>query len=131
MTAIPPGQGLAMIRAEMARQHDDALASYRSARPAARAVAASIARTGRLTLLAMGGSHWVNRAAAILYRRAGIEVGCEVVSEVLVDPLPDLPRTVVVTSQSGASGEVVAFLDTPTGRAERFGLTLDPASALG
>jgi fructoselysine-6-P-deglycase FrlB-like protein len=131
MTAIPPGQGLTMIRAEMARQHADARASYAGAGEAAERVAASIRRTGRLTLLAMGGSHWVNRAAAVLYRQAGIEVGAEVLSEILVAPLPDLERTVLITSQSGASGEVVAYLDTPAGRAERFGLTLDPASPLG
>ena len=95
-----------MIRAEMARQHEDARASFAAARPAARAIAASIARTGRLTLLAMGGSHWVNRAAATLYRAIGIEVACEVLSEVLITPLPNLPRTVLVTSQSGNSGEL-------------------------
>lgn len=131
MSAIPPGQGLTMIRAEMARQHADARASFAAARPLAREIAASLARTGRLSLLAMGGSHWVNRAAAVLYRRLGIEVGCEVLSEVLVTPLPNLARTVLVTSQSGASGEVVAYLETSAGQAERFGLTLDPASALG
>lgn len=131
MSSIPPGQGLAMIRAEMARQHADARASFAAARPAARQIAASLARTGRLTLLAMGGSHWVNRAAATLYRGLGIEVACEVLSEVLITPLPNLPRTVLVTSQSGASGEVVAYLDTPAGQAERYGLTLDPTSALG
>lgn len=131
MSAIPPGQGLAMIRAEMARQHADARASLAGAGGRAGEIAASIRRTGRLTLLAMGGSHWVNRAAAVLYRRAGVEVASEVLSEVLVDPLPDLPRTVLVTSQSGASGEVVAYAGLPAGRAERFGLTLDPDSALG
>jgi fructoselysine-6-P-deglycase FrlB-like protein len=131
MNNILPGTGLAMIKAEMARQHVDARSSFHGAAGAARQVADSIGRTGRLTLAAMGGSHWVNRAAAVLYRRLGIEVECEVLSELLITPQPDLARTVLVTSQSGNSGEVVAFLDRAAGRQERFGLTLDPASALG
>lgn len=131
MSAIVPGTGLAMIEAEMARQHADALASFHGAGPMAAEVAQSIRRTGRLTLAAMGGSHWVNRAAAVAYRRLGIEVETEVLSELLITPQPDRERTVVLVSQSGNSGEIVAFLDTPAGKQERFGLTLDPASALG
>ena len=66
MNVILPGTGLAMIKAEMARQHADAQSSFQGATGVARQVADSIARTGRLTLAAMGGSHWVNRAAAVL-----------------------------------------------------------------
>ncbi|MDQ0392333.1 SIS domain-containing protein [Labrys monachus] len=130
-TAFVPGTGLAMIEAEMARQHADALASFHGAGVMAERIADSIGLTGRLTLAAMGGSHWVNRAAAVLYRRLGIEVETEVLSELLITPQPDRPRTVLVTSQSGNSGEVVAFLDRSAGRQERFGLTLDAQSALG
>ncbi|MFT4134091.1 MAG: hypothetical protein QM760_23190 [Nibricoccus sp.] len=131
MSTIVPGTGLAMIEAEMARQHADALASFHGAGPMAARLADSIRRTGRLTLAAMGGSHWVNRAAAVLYRRLGIEVETEVVSELLITPQPDRERTVLLVSQSGNSGEIVAFLERPAGRQERFGLTLDADSALG
>ncbi|CAM5769807.1 aminotransferase [Labrys miyagiensis] len=131
MSTIVPGSGLTMIEAEMARQHADARASFHGAGPVASKLAESIRRTGRLTLAAMGGSHWVNRAAAVLYRRLGVEVETEVLSELLITPQPDRERTVLLVSQSGNSGEIVAFLERPPGRQERFGLTLDPASALG
>lgn len=122
--------GLAAIRAEMARQHADARASFDDARSVAVDVARSIRRNGRLMLLGMGGSHWVNRTAAILLRRAGIEVAAEVLSEALLVPFPDRPRTVLLTSQSGGSGEILRYLDKPLGAEDRFGLTLDPASGL-
>jgi fructoselysine-6-P-deglycase FrlB-like protein len=126
---MPPGQ--AAILAEMARQHADALATLETARPAAEAVAASLRRTGRLTLLGMGGSHWVNRTAATLYRALGVDVEAAVLSEVLLAPLSARPRTVLITSQSGRSGEVVLYLDGPARAEERFGLTMDAESPLG
>ncbi len=122
MTDAP---GLRAIEAEMARQHADALASFEAAAPTAALVAASARRTGRLLLLGMGGSHWVNRTAVPLYRACGLDAAAEVLSEALDAPRPDAPRTVLVVSQSGASGEVVRYLDEPAGAAERFGLTLD------
>lgn len=124
------GSGLSAIKAEMARQHADARASFEEARAGAVEVARSIGRTGLLTLLGMGGSHWVNRTAAVLYRKAGVEVAAEVVSEVLITPLPPHARTVLLVSQSGGSGEILRYLDRAAGGEERFGLTLDPASAL-
>lgn len=122
--------GLAAIEAEMARQHADARASFEAARDVAARVARSIRRTGRLTLLGMGGSHWVNRSAAVLYRAAGLEASAEVLSEALIAPFPDRPRTVLLTSQSGRSGEVLRYLDKPLGAEDRFGLTLDAESPL-
>ncbi len=118
--------GLELLHAEMARQGADAIASLEAAVGAAEQVGDSIRRTGRLVLLGMGASHWVNRSAEIMYRRAGIEVASHPLSEVLVTPLPDRPRTVIVTSQSGRSGEVLLYLDQPAHAEERFGLTLDP-----
>ena len=128
---MPDTSGLMAIKAEMARQRADALASFETARAGAAMIAASVQRTGRLLLLGMGGSHWVNRTAAALYRSCGIDVAAEVLSELLITPLPIAPRTALITSQSGASGEVVRYLDSESGAEERFGLTLDPSSSLG
>lgn len=122
--------GRSQIAAEMNRQHGDALASFVQNAKVATQIAASIRRTGRLTLLGMGGSHWVNRTAMFLYRQAGIEVQAEVLSEALHCPLPDVPRTVILTSQSGGSGEISHYLDKAFQGEERFGLTLNPDSIL-
>jgi fructoselysine-6-P-deglycase FrlB-like protein len=122
--------GRAQIAAEMDRQHADALASFAHNAEVAAKIADSIWRTGRLVLLGMGGSHWVNRTAMFLYRQAGIEVQCEVLSEALHAPLPNGPRTVIITSQSGGSGEVSHYLDMPVHGEERFGLTLNKDSIL-
>ena len=123
-------EGERLVAAEMARQHRDAAASVAANGEMAARVAASVRRTGRLALLGMGGSHWVDRTAMFAYRDLGIEVQAEVVSEVLSVPLPGGPRTVVVASQSGGSGEIGVFLDTPPRGEERFGLTLNPDGAL-
>jgi len=122
--------GLELIRAEMARQHDDALASLAENKGAAARAAASMRRTGRLVLLGMGGSHYVNRMAESLYRAQGIDATALVVSEALRAPLPPQPRTVLLTSQSGRSGEIVHYLDRATEGEERFGMTLDADSPL-
>jgi fructoselysine-6-P-deglycase FrlB-like protein len=126
---VPDGR--AQIAAEMARQHNDAVASFAQNAELAAKIAASIRYTGCLLLLGMGGSHWVNRTAMFLYRHAGIEVQCEVLSEALHCPLPDKPRTVIITSQSGGSGEISHYLDLPRKNEERFGLTLNAGSILG
>lgn len=125
MTVLKTSTGYEAIRAEMARQRADAYASFAAAQPLAAEIADSIRRTGQLTLLGMGGSHWVNRTAAVLYRQAGLDVSAEVLSEVLFTPLPPRPRTVLLVSQSGGSGEIAPYLDRPVGADERFGLTLD------
>ena len=122
--------GLDLLHAEMARQSSDAIASIQAAAAPAARVADSIHRTGRLVLLGMGASHWANRAAEIMYRRAGIDVVSYPLSEILDTPLPDVPRTVLVTSQSGRSGEVVLYFNQPARGEERFGITLDPDSDL-
>jgi fructoselysine-6-P-deglycase FrlB-like protein len=122
--------GLASIEREMQRQQHDAIASFNSAQVIAKQIASSISSTGRLALLGMGSSHWVNRAAAVSYRALGIDVQSEVLSEILLAPFSPLPRTVLVTSQSGRSGEVVRYLETSHTNEQRFGLTLDAEGPL-
>jgi fructoselysine-6-P-deglycase FrlB-like protein len=122
--------GLSLIRYEMARQYGDALVSFEASHAMAKQIAESVLRTGRLCLLGMGGSHWVNRAAMFAYREIGIEVQAEVLSEVLFRRLPDQLRTVVLVSQSGNSGEIAHYLKTPSLNEERFGMTLNGDSSL-
>ncbi len=122
--------GLVAIDREMARQHADALASYEGAAAAAQAVAASLKKTGRLLLLGMGGSHAVGRAVEPLYRALGIDAIALPLSEQLGEPLSLEGRTVLVTSQSGESAEVVRWFDETGGTADTFGLTLEGGSFL-
>jgi len=123
--------GLELIRDEMRRQHADALASLEQARAVAKRVADSARATGRLVLLGMGGSQYVNRIVEPLYRAQGIDATALVVSEVLRAPLPAARRTVLLTSQSGGSGEILHYVERPAGQEERFGMTLNADSALG
>ncbi len=120
--------GLDLLTSEMSRQHADALATLTACDAAAQAAARAIRAKGRLMLLGMGGSHWVNRMAEPLYRAAGIDATAQALSEYMRAPLPGDPA-LLITSQSGASGEVVRFL---AGRDDRaiIGLTLAPESRL-
>jgi len=118
MTAERPRpSGLLAIDREMARQHEDALASFENNGEAAVKVAASIRKNGRLVLLGMGASHAVARAVEPLYRSHGIDAVALPLSEQLGQPLPLAGRTVIVTSQSGESAEVLRW----------FAETVDPA----
>ncbi len=123
--------GLELIRDEMGRQHADALASLDQARDVAKRVADSARSTGRLVLLGMGGSQYVNRIAEPIYRGRGIDATALVVSEVLRAPLPPSRRTVLLVSQSGGSGEILRYAERPAGEEERFGMTLNADSPLG
>lgn len=125
---IPATTGLAQLNAETARQFDDALATWQTSTPAAVEAAAAIRNTGRLLLLGMGGSHWINRAAEPFYRRAGVDASAHVLSEFMRAPL-EREAAILLTSQSGASGEVLRYLDEGP-RGPVFGLTLDPESPL-
>lgn len=133
--ARTPGPGLAALRADMARQFVDGLRTLDEAAAPALAAAQSLRRTGRLLLLGMGASHWVGRAVEPLYRLAGVDATAQALSEYQHAPIVPRPRTVMLTSQSGASGEVVRYL-ADHGSApgavlpDTFGLTLDPASPL-
>lgn len=123
--------GLLAIRAEMARQHADALASIAGAAAPAAEVAASLRRTGRLLLLGMGGSHAVGRVVEPIYRRLGIEAIALPLSEQLGQPLPLPDRTVIVTSQSGESAEVLRWFRQSGKTKDVFGITMEPTSSLG
>lgn len=123
--------GLVAIDREMARQHADALASFEQAGATAEKIAASLKRTGRLLLLGMGGSHAVGRAVEPLYRAHGIDAIAVPLSEQLGQPLPLEDRTVLVTSQSGESAEVVRWFAEVGNVRDTFGLTLEEKSFLG
>ncbi|WP_192255008.1 SIS domain-containing protein [Mesorhizobium silamurunense] len=123
--------GLAAIDREMARQHEDAIASFKNNTDIAGQVAASIRRNGRLVLLGMGASHAVARTVEPLYRARGIDAIAVPLSEQLGQPLPLTGRTVLVTSQSGESAEVVRWFSEAGQRADIFGLTLEAGSFLG
>ncbi|WP_411970545.1 SIS domain-containing protein [Mesorhizobium sp. BR115XR7A] len=122
--------GLTAIDREMARQHADARASFENNAAMAADVAASIRKSGRLLLLGMGGSHAVGRAVEPLYRALGIDALALPLSEQLGQPLPLADRTVLVTSQSGESAEVVRWFAQAGGSSDVFGLTLEGGSFL-
>jgi fructoselysine-6-P-deglycase FrlB-like protein len=122
--------GLIAIDREMARQHADALTSYDNARQTAQAIAESLKKTARLLLLGMGGSHAVGRAVEPLYRACGIDAIALPLSEQLGQPLALDGRTVIITSQSGESAEVVRWFSETGGSADTFGLTLEQGSFL-
>lgn len=125
-----PPSGLIAIREEMARQHGDALNSILAAGDAADRLAASIQRTRKVLFLGMGASHAVGRAVEPLYRDLGFEAIALPLSEQLGQPLPSAGYTVVITSQSGESAEVLRW-GAEFGRGgDVFGMTLDGGSHL-
>jgi fructoselysine-6-P-deglycase FrlB-like protein len=122
--------GLVAIDREMARQTADALASFDQNKAMAQTLADAIRHSGSLLMLGMGGSHAVARVVEPLYRDLGIDALALPLSEQLGAPLPLAGRTVLVTSQSGESAEVIRWFDT-AGRPEHvFGLTLEGGSSL-
>ncbi|WP_428425984.1 SIS domain-containing protein [Pararhizobium sp.] len=123
--------GLQAIDREMARQNADAIASFEGNGERAKAIATSLRETGGLLLLGMGGSHAVNRAVEPLYRALGIEAIAVTLSEQLGMPLAIEGRTVLITSQSGESAEVLRWFSETGGSEDTFGLTLEEASFLG
>ncbi|MBS9721925.1 aminotransferase [Tianweitania sp. BSSL-BM11] len=123
--------GLTTLRAEMARQFSDGLQSHALAHPQAVPIAARIRQTGKLLMLGMGASHWANRMALASYREAGIDAAAEVLSEAMRAPQPDRPRVTLLTSQSGNSGEIAAYLERIRDHADHVGLTLNADSTLG
>jgi fructoselysine-6-P-deglycase FrlB-like protein len=127
-------EGLLAIDREMARQHADAVASYETSQATAQIIAASLTKTKKLLLLGMGGSHAVGRAVEPLYRALGIDAIAIPLSEQLGQPLALDGRTVLVTSQSGESAEVVRWFDETSdgtgANADTFGLTLEGGSFL-
>lgn len=130
MTATRP-EGLLAVDREMARQHADAIASVAASKEVAAKAAASLRRTGRLLMLGMGGSHAVARAVEPCYRALGIDAVSLPMSEQLTSPLPIAGRTIIVTSQSGESVEVVRWFKETGGTADTFAFTLEAGSFLG
>lgn len=123
-------EGLLAIDREMSRQNSDAIASFESAGEIAKGIAASLGKTGKLLMLGMGGSHAVGRAVEPLYRALGIEAIALTLSEQLGEPLALSDRTILVTSQSGESAEVIRWFAETGGTSETFGLTLEASSSL-
>ncbi|MAS04452.1 MAG: aminotransferase [Ahrensia sp.] len=126
--SLPSGHQ--QLLAEMGRQRGDALKTIARLRPQAGSHAALIADAGRLVLLGMGGSHWINRAAEPHYRACRIDATAHVLSEAMRAPLAGRSQLRIVTSQSGASGEIVRYLDEHPGLDRIIGMTLDPDSPL-
>ncbi|OCP15302.1 MULTISPECIES: aminotransferase [unclassified Ensifer] len=123
--------GLIAIDHEMARQASDAVASFHAAQALTGRIAASLKATGRLLLLGMGGSHAVGRAVEPLYRAHGIDAIALPLSEQLGQPLAIEGKTILVTSQSGESAEVLRwFAETNGATGDTFGLTLEGDSFL-
>ena len=122
--------GLVAIDREMKRQRADAVASFHDARDMAMKIAASLRRTGRLLLLGMGGSHAVGRGVEPLYRALGIDAIALPLSEQLGQPLRVDGATILMTSQSGESAEVLRWFAETGGTPETFGLTLEASSFL-
>lgn len=121
--------GMVAIELEMARQAQDAQASFAAAGPRAVEIAASLRQTGRVVLLGMGASHALNRTVEQFYRAHGIDAVALPLSEQLSMPLPLVGKTVLLASQSGESAEVVRWLETARA-GDVFGVTLDANSAL-
>jgi fructoselysine-6-P-deglycase FrlB-like protein len=122
--------GLELIRQEMSRQHADALASLEANQTTAKQIADRLKQTNRLVLLGMGGSHFANHSAEVEYKKLGLDATALLISEILYYPLPDKKRVVLISSQSGESGEIIQYLKKPKGLEERFGVTLNGESTL-
>lgn len=124
--------GLELIERERARQHQDALSTLDQ--PDNQALAARIANSarqaGQLLLLGMGASHHANLVATAIFRQLGVETFALPLSEALYAPLPARARTVILTSQSGGSVEAERYLEQPQAHEDRYGMTLNPESAL-
>lgn len=122
--------GLVAIEEEMARQNADALASFENASTMAATIAQSLRKTRQLLLLGMGGSHAVGRAVEPFYRSLGIDAIAVPLSEQLGHPLALHGKTILVTSQSGESAEVLRWFDEAGDLTDTFGLTLEEGSTL-
>jgi fructoselysine-6-P-deglycase FrlB-like protein len=126
--ALPSAQ-LALYD-EMARQIADSRASILQAQPLGEEIAASLRRTKCLLLLGMGGSHAAGRAVEPLYRAHGIETFALPVSDQLSQPLSLQGKTVIITSQSGESAEVLRWFDEMSQEPDVYGLTMEADSSL-
>ncbi len=128
--ATPP-EKLQPLYDEMARQMRDSRDSIAGNAERAAQIAGTIRANGRLVLLGMGGSHAVGRILEPCYRALGIDAVALPLSEQLDKPLPLDGRTVIVTSQSGESAEVLRWFREGLAPCDAFGLTMEPGSSLG
>lgn len=123
-------EALAAIHREMARQMTDARATMMGVKARAAEVAELIRHSGRLVLLGMGGSHAVGRIVEPWYRARGIDTVALPLSEQLDRPLDLARRTVLMTSQSGESAEVLRWFHDGHAAGEIFGMTMEAGSSL-
>lgn len=127
---LPLPAELLAIRAGMARQNADALASLVPARPMAQRVAASLMGTGQVLLLGSRSSHLCGRMAAPAYRKLGLAAQALPFAEQIEAPQPPGGRTLLVTSRSGECLDACHWLEETGGTPDSFGLTLVPDSFL-
>lgn len=121
---------LELLYAEMARQMDDSRRSITQNAQLAHEIAATIKKRQSLVLLGMGGSHAVGRALAPCYRALGINAVALPLSEQLDAPLNLAQSSVIITSQSGESAEVLRWFTQGSAPEDTFGLTMEPRSSL-
>jgi fructoselysine-6-P-deglycase FrlB-like protein len=122
--------GVALLEAEMVRQHADARDLIEQNQELTKEIAASVAATGRLVLTGMGTSHYGNRVAEAALRGAGLDATAIVTSELLNSLEIPRRRTLILVSQSGESGEIAAYLGRQKEAANEYGLTLARGSPL-
>lgn len=125
-----PPEKLQPLYDEMARQMTDSRASITGNAERAAEIATSIRANGRLMLLGMGGSHAVGRILEPCYRALGIDAVALPLSEQLDKPLPLVGRTVIVTSQSGESAEVLRWFREGLAPRDAYALTMEGSSTL-
>ncbi|KAA8613211.1 SIS domain-containing protein [Salipiger aestuarii] len=125
-----PPEKLQPLYDEMARQMRDSRDSIAGNADRAAQIADTIRANGRLVLLGMGGSHAVGRILEPCYRALGIDAVALPLSEQLDKPLPLDGRSVIVTSQSGESAEVLRWFREGLAPADAFALTMESGSTL-
>jgi fructoselysine-6-P-deglycase FrlB-like protein len=121
---------MAILNEERSRQRRDACDSFAQAIEPAGRIAHRLRSAGRLALIGMGGSHFINRIVEPMYRIAGLDATAHTASEMAQAGLPQGERATIITSQSGASSEIQALLTAPRHLSDCFGLTLETDSPL-
>ncbi len=108
-----------------------AMKEYESYGPELEKIAALNPR--RILFTGMGSSHYCSQPAVIRLIEAGFEARVEAASEILYYEYRDItPDTLLIlTSQSGGSGEIVDIINRLPAEQTVIGITNDPESALG
>jgi len=131
LNSTPTTSGRLAIEAEMARQVPNALATFDNGAAVASQIAQSLKVSKSLLMFGMGGSHAIGRALEPIYRSLGIDAFAVPMSEQLNTSIPLHNKTLLISSQSGESGEILRFLDSLPSKANVFGITLDASSTVG